>query len=371
MLELEVYTNDTKVEVGKQARFEVLIRNTGDTPATGIVLNDRYDQGFSFPGDPQRFLEIKKSINDISAGAEYSEFLTFNVQQAGQLCQNFTVTYSQGQPAKKQACIQAVQPQRQPQSQLELLKTGPRQRKAGEMALFSFSVKNVGETPLTNIEIVDTFDRELQPQLPAGAEIRNGSLFWNIPRLEVGQTRTFDVNCQCLAASKNACSTVSVSADTGTLDGTISQSEQWCLEISPNLGDVVPPNAPPPVGNVLPGVEPPAAGANDPNAAGTLRMELSLLANPVRVGTRATFQVVIRNRATTAEQQVQLSMTFPAELRPDVAAIRNDASVQPRFANGQLVFDPIATMAGNAQHMFTIPCIANQQGIRKRDRGTE
>ena len=54
VLELEVYTNDTETEVGKQARFEVVIRNTGDSTATGVVLNDSYDRGLAHLRDPER-----------------------------------------------------------------------------------------------------------------------------------------------------------------------------------------------------------------------------------------------------------------------------------------------------------------------------
>ncbi len=362
-LELEIYTNDSQIQVGQQARFEVVIRNTGDATATEIQLNDSFDQGLSHPGDPQGFQEIKKTVNDITAGDSYSEFLTFDVRKAGRLCQNYTVTYTGGS-AQKQACIQATQPQQQQQGRLQVTKQSPRQRNVGEIAPFTLSIKNVGEAPLTNIEIVDEYDRALLPQ-PTQPEIqhRNGSLFWSIPRIDVGETKRFDINCQCLTPKFEACSTVSVSADTGA--GAITQSEKSCTEIRPGQ-DVAPPATPAPGGGVFPGVNPPApsGGAANPNTTGALQMELLAFANPVQAGTRTTYQIVIRNSGTTPDQQVRLRVLFPAELTPDVAAIRNDANVRARFDKGELLFEPIKEMRTNERLEFVIPCNVNQPGVR-------
>ncbi len=363
-LELEVYTNDSQTHVGQPARFEVVIRNTGDATATGVRLNDSFDEGLFHQNDLQRILNIEKPINDITAGDSYSEFLTFEVRQAGRLCQNFTVTYTGGS-AQKKACIEASQPQQQqqPQGRLQVNKQGPRQRNVGETAQFTLSIKNVGEAPLTNIEIVDTYDRELLPKPFPGSQIRDGSLFWTIPRLAVNETKTFNVECQCVAPKLEVCSTVSVSADTGTI--AITQADKACTEIRPRLPDVIPPATQAPGGDVLPDVAPSAGGAAaSPIETGGLRMELIAFSNPVRAGARTTFQIVISNRGATFEQQVQLRVLFPPELTPDVTAIRNDANVQARFnnSNGELLFEPIKEMRPTERLEFVIPTNANQQG---------
>ena len=359
-LELEVYTDDSQTQVGRQARFEVVIRNTGDEAATGVRLRDEFNQGLAHPNDPQGFGTIEKGLSDVAAGATNSEFLTFDVRGVGRLCQNFTVTYNGGS-AQKQACIQATQPQAQPQGRLQVTKQGPRQSNVGESALFTLSIKNVGEAPLTNIEVVDTFDAELQPQPAEGAEIRNGSLFWRIPRLDVGAVWRRDVTCQCAAPKLQACGTVSVTAETGTLTGAISKAERSCIEIRPITGDVVPPVAPPPGGNVLPEIAPPTNGAAAP---GGLRMELNPFSNPVRASTRVTYQLVINNGGASSDQQVRLRVLFPVELTPDVAAIRNDANVRAQFNNGELLFEPITEIRPGERLEFLIPCNVNQQGVR-------
>ena len=364
-LELEVHQVSPNVVVGGEARFEVVIRNVGDSTATGVVLRDVFDQGLTHPSAPPGVFEIEnKNVGDIGPGDSRSLFLTFGVQQAGRLRQVISATSNEGARIERQAFVDVQQPQLQPEGRLQVTKQGPRQRNVGEMALFTLGIKNVGDAPLTNLEVVDTYDAELQPQPSGDAELRSGSLFWRIPRLGVGETWRRDVNCRCAAPKTESCGTVSVTAETGTLTGAISQAERSCIEIRPSVGDVVPPVTPPAGGAVVPNVVPPGGGDVSPNATGPLQLDLIPFANPVRAGTRLTFQLVIRNAGTSSDQQVRLRVLFPPELIPDVAQIRNEANIQAQFNNGELLFEPINEMRANERLEFVIPCNANQQGVR-------
>jgi len=369
VLELEVHdaNDNTAVLVGGEARFKVVIRNVGDSPATGVVLRDVFDQGLTHPSAGPGDFEIENTkIGDIGPGDSKTLFLTFGVVSAGRLRQVLTATSSEGAFAERQALVDVQQPVVQPQGRLEVTKRGPRMQIVGETALFTLSIRNIGDAPLTNIEVVDTYDRELQPKPSPGAEIRSGSLFWSIERLEVGDSWRQDVRCQCLAPKLEACGTVSVTADTGTAAPALSTAKASCLEIRPGR-DVVPGVVPAPGGDVLPGVTPPANSGTapaGPNATGALNMELLLFANPVRAGTQQTFQIVIGNNSSTPDQQVHLRVLFPPELTPDVTAIQTDAGVQWQFKNGELLFAPIAELRPEEKLEFTIPYNVNQPGVR-------
>ncbi len=368
-LELEVrLISDPQVEVGQQARFEVLIQNTGDSTATGIQLNDSFDAGLSHPADPDRVLQVKRTIRDISAGDVFRDYMTFDVLQAGNLCQNFTLTYDGGGSIERRSCIDVLQLRQQPQGRLQVTKQSPPVSNVGETALFTLAIKNVGDAPLTNIEIIEEYDRALLPKttLPE-ARFFDGRLVWSIPRLEVDETARFEVNCRCEAAKLEACSTVSVSAETGA--GSISTSENSCTKIRPVRQDVVPDVGPAQGDDVTPPVTPPpvGGGAVNPNDAGGLRMEILTLANPVRADTRMDIQIVISNRAPTSDRQVELRVLFPAELTPDVSAIQNDANVPAQFNpnNGELLFSPIKEVRNIERLVIRIPCNVLQPGVRE------
>jgi len=362
-LELEVHRDNAEVLVGGQARFEVVIRNVGDSPATGVVLRDAFDPGLTHPNAPPGVFEIENAnIGDIAAGDSRSLFLTFGVNKAGQLRQVITATSREGARAERQAILNVQQPQLQRRGRLEVRADAPRQRNVGESALFTLSIKNVGEAALTDIEILDEFDRALVARpTQQGYTLRNGNFVWAIPRLEVGETKNFDVNCQCMAPKLDACRIVLITADTGT--GPIRQAEKSCIEIRPSL-DVEPPVTPAPGGDVLPGVTPGGAAAANPNATGALRMEVLPSTTTVRAGAQMRFEISISNSAATPDEQVQLRVLFPPELSPNTQAITNDARVQWQFQNGELLFAPIETLRPNERLVFVIPCIANRPGVR-------
>ena len=55
-------------------------------------------------------------------------------------------------------------------------------------------------------------------------------------------------------------------------------------------------------------------------------MEILSYGNSARVGTRTTFQIIVKNGAAVADEKVALRVLFPPELTPDVTAVQ--ANVQ-------------------------------------------
>jgi len=342
VLELEIYGQD-EAQVGGQSRFEVVVHNRGDGVATGIVLNDRFDEGLSHLADKQRQLEIEKQLaRSLGPGDSVSDFITFDVLRAGRLCHEVTVRSSEGAETSKRACVTAAQPLPQKQPGLEVRKDGPRQRNVGEKALFTIVVKNTGEVPLTNLEIVDEYDKSLRPRpTQQGYEIVNGRIVWRWPRLEIGESKRLDVECECLTPAERACSLVRVTADGGLI-----RADDHCVEIRPRRADGAPAG------------ETPTA-----NAGGGLRLAITSFANPVRAGARATYQILIENTAAVPDEQVQLRVLFPPELTPDVSAVRAD--VGANLVGNELRFSPIAMIRANERLDFLIPVNVNQPGVAR------
>jgi uncharacterized repeat protein (TIGR01451 family) len=341
-LDLEIL-GESQVQVGAQTRFEVVIRNQGDGEATGIVLNSRYEQGLSHQMDRNKTMQIENSaVGSLAAGKSKSVFLDFDVVSSGRLCHNVTVRCNEGSEVSKRACVNAVQPAPQGEPALEVKKDGPRQVSVGDIALFSVVVKNTGDVPLTNVEIVDEYDRSLSPQpTRQGYEIVNGAIVWRLARLEVGASEKFEVQCTCLAPTNRACGLVKVTDDTPLL-----RVDDHCVEVLPRRDGA-------------------GAGAADvgPAQAGTLRLEIVSFSDPVRAGTRATYQILVANRAAAPEEQVQLRVVFPPELTPDLAAMRNDANVRGTLVGNELRFDPIAQIRADERLEFLIPVNVNQPGV--------
>ena len=339
-LDVQVY-GDTQAQVGSRTRFEVVIRNQGNGDATGIVLTDRYDQGLSHSPAGDQSMQIQNNrVGNLRPGESRSIFLEFGVVAAGRLCHDVSVRSNEGAEASGRSCVNAVQPEPLGQSDLTISKDGPRQVTLGDIVPFTVVVRNTGEVPLTNLVVVDEYDRSLSPQ-PAqqGFEVVGGNLQWRIDRLAPGESRRFDVPCSSLRPANRAGGLVKVTDDSGLL-----RVAEHYVEVLPGQGG----------GNVVPGG----------NAGGeTLRLSIEPSADTVVANSRTTIRFFVENRAAAPEQQVLLQVVFPPELTPDVNTMRNSANVRGALMGNELRFDPIAQLRPEERLEFLIPVSINQPGV--------
>jgi uncharacterized repeat protein (TIGR01451 family) len=353
VLEMEILGNDT-AKIGEEARFEVIIRNQGDTPATGLVLSDRFDEGFSHPNDRLGTRNITKPLSvTIAPGQSHTEYITFNILRAGSLCHDVNIRSSEGAETAKRACINVQELSIEEQPGMEVRKDGPRQSVVGETTLFTLSVKNTGRIPLTNVLVRDTYDSSLspRPRTPGAEENRNtGSgpeFIWRIPRLEPGEIKKFEVDATCQAPKTRACSVAYVSVEGGAGLGMVESADDHCIEI-------------------LESRAPGAAGPADviPNpAAGTGGLGLSISPyNPKPIaGSRATYQFFVQNNAATPDENLQLWVIFPPELGPDMATVQADVGAQ--LVGNELRFNPVAMIRPNERLSFTVTTSVIRAGI--------
>ena len=352
-LDIEILGSDTG-QVGGEARFEVIIRNTGDAAATGLVVNDRFDAGFRHPNDNLGTRNIDKPLSiTLAPGQAHTEFITFEIVGAGNLCHDVRVRSAQGAEAAKRACINVPLRDLEKQPGMEVNKDGPRLSTVGETVLFTLSVKNTGAVPLANIEVLDEYDAALaaRPRTEGYKTVPNDDnrsrFIWQIPRLEVGEVKRFEVDCTCRAPKQRACSIASVTAEGGEEIGLVPSADEHCLEIvesrAPGAGgptDVVPP----------------AAGG-----AGGLRLSISPYNRKPIVGSRATYQFFVENGSSTPDEQVQLRVSFPPELVPDMATLQSDVAGQ--LVANELQFNPVAMIRANERLSFTVTASVLRAGI--------
>ncbi len=307
-------------EVGTDATFTIEVTNRGDTPATTVVISDRFDAGLQHTAAAS---PIEANVAQIAARETRRITVTFHVAQAGQLCQEVTVTADGNLRGEGRTCITAADraglavppaagptpaappsnptpavppaaaaPQTIPRtpggSRLTVHMTGPDHRKLGESAQFVSTVTNVGDAPLNNVLVSDVAETSLEVTgAEVGFEIRGGALTWTVPTLEPGQSKSFRVDCRCVKESTRACNRVNVTADGGTTGG-----DEACVEIT----------------------APAAAAAATPATASKMSIAVADQADPIRAGGETTYQIVLSNNGAGRAKQVALSVTVSPEM---------------------------------------------------------
>ncbi len=329
-LDLEI-TGDPNVQVGGTARFELVIRNTGTGQATGLVIRDQFDPGFSHLRDPDRNLEIENQLpGTLGPGETRSIFLTFDVLKPGELCHDVTVTCAEGVRAIDRACVNAAAPLPQNRPAVEITKQGPRQATVGETKLFATVVRNTGSVAVTNLQVVDEYDQFLTATpFTEGSRVENNRLVWTIPRLEPGDSRRFETQVLCRAPAAQACSTVRVVGD-GVQTG-----DRQCVEVLQALG---------------------TGGGQS-----TLRLSITPYLLEMRQNSRTTVDVQLANRGAMSDRNVQLRVIFTPELVPDANLIRAD--VASSVVGNEVRFNPVSELRPNEPLRFSIPIDAFSTGV--------
>jgi uncharacterized repeat protein (TIGR01451 family) len=211
------------VSVGEFVSFDVTVTNRGESTARNILVYDRFDRGLTHEGDVEKRSAIEyRAMRDLASGETGNVSLTFRVIAPGRQCHEVTVSADGAASFTTQpGCVVGRQ------AALQVRLDSVRRQVVGQPVEFNISVRNVGDVPATNIEIVQQFAPALQPI--AGADqllAPDGTIRLRIDRLNPNEVRPFPTQARCASPSANACSRVTVTAEGG-----VSQQTDACLEI--------------------------------------------------------------------------------------------------------------------------------------------
>jgi uncharacterized repeat protein (TIGR01451 family) len=341
--------------VGEAVKTTFRVINRGSALVSGLVLKDRFDEGLEHASGSN---PIQAEIGDLGPGAEWRRTVTLRVTKAGRLCQDAEVASPDGTRATATHCLvasgdapaespaantpapnsPATQPPTEPsRPALTVRKTGPQRLAVGELAQFVMTVTNTGTETLTDLKIVDSYDKptlEVE-QASTGFTVTAGSLEWTIRSLAPGRSVERQVNCRCKQPVARACNRVVVSAEPN-----LSAASEACLEI-------VAASTPAPA-------TPPRAAAAGALTVGVVGEKATL--NP---GDEAVYQVSVTNSSAQPDRNVTLNVTLN-----DLGTIRKVESVVRASLSGRTAkFEPIAELRAGETVKFDVH-------VRAADRGT-
>jgi uncharacterized repeat protein (TIGR01451 family) len=321
-------TGPDKATVGQQVRFELDIVNHGDTQVTGLVLKDRFDDGFvhATASSP-----IQVELKPFAPNQGQKIGITFKVAKAGRLCHTVELSGPNGVNQTRQACLEATNPAPPSKPALSLKISGPKTAHVGETALFTIEVKNTGDAKIANLRVANSFDSRLLEAKAADPDFQQtgSELSWVLATLDPGQSAQRQVKFNCLADGR-VCDKATAS------DGMeMTLGDEACLEIAP--------------------AEPP------PGAGGKLSITAAARANPIKVGSDTSFVITVSNAGPNPEQKVALVVKIPEQMQYVEGAAQNPTKVG--VVDGQTVrFEPIAQLAAGEKVTFEVRAHANRAG---------
>jgi uncharacterized repeat protein (TIGR01451 family) len=341
-LEVSLHGPDT-AEVGADVQFDIEVVNRGAAPATRLLVSDRFDLGLEHVKSTS---PIERDLADLPPGGTARFNVNFRVTRPGQLCQDITVTGDGGLRGTARRCMAArepvaEQPQQPPAAEpaappaetpqtpavepaappaaaptegvpIVIKQTGPARQRVGETALFTIQVTNQGRQAIGNLEIANHFETTLRPLRATedSSWLPGGALGWKVPRLEPGKTLRRSIEFTCLRETPRSCNRVTV---TGT--GLAPVAEEACLEIVGPEGEAA------------------AAAAENQTP---LEVTVAETADPVKVGSDTTYQILVTNKGPQSVFDVTLTITYGNELRFEGAA--SPLPERPKLVPGEIRF---------------------------------
>jgi uncharacterized repeat protein (TIGR01451 family) len=271
-----------KVGVGETLTFRVEVANPGDLYARNVVLRDVRPPTLEFlnstPAGQTRGDYHEWSLGDLAP--REARIFTVNCRAVHDGAIRYCFRASGRDDLQTEGCADV----NVFTSQLSLQVSGPETATVGDEVTFRIEITNTGDTPLTNVALLDQYDPGLRH---AGGQ--TGKIERLIGTLGPREKRSdLAVTFNVVTAGRH-CHTVTVSADGGHSDAV-----QRCVVATAAAA-------------------PPA----DTPAAPQARLSVRVVAPPqMRVGDEAVFVIEIRNISTVPATNLRITQRFDAALDP-------------------------------------------------------
>ncbi len=307
-----------QAEVGDEVTFFIEITNQSDQPLTNLVFTDTFSEGLRQVDG--LVSPIEKSIDELPPGEISRISIVFEVLEGGELCHTLNLTADGGHAAQGRSCVTAADNRPAPQPGIQTTITGPPQSHVGEQAPYVISVTNTGNVPLTNVQARFDFSPALAPRTAAERHVWDqGGLLWRdvISTLAVGQTKQIEVTCECLQINPAAQAHSSVSATPNVTDTATTTTS---IQAAPHIPRTIPRGE----GDPVPGRQPfPASGE--------LKVTVSDLRDPIRLGSESKYLITITNDRNISDQAINVTIKVSEQMEiTRVAGIPGKAPVAAR-----------------------------------------
>ena len=368
-LELSMEGPDQAV-VGQNVIFQTKVTNVGQVAASGLVINDRFDPGLQHA--QVRGQLIQKKLDKTPAPGEPAWVLApgesqwidveLRVVQAGRLCNTMEILVGGEVVATTQKCITAVvqtgavreqpgpgpQPPPEPQpglaaepANVSVDMMGPVVSPVGQTAQFVIEVMNQGRQPLTNVQVVDEFDREFEPTGASDGYAERppdnplAPFVWTIDQLQPGKMHRYKFQARCLSPAAAACNRVTVISSQGAA---IAEDRVY-VEIR---------QAP---------AMPAPTGAN-------LDVSIEDIHDPIDLNKTKTFTIRVVNTGMVDDHNLTLTVAIPAEMDPiKFKTTGPPSSGSPKFEGRIVRFAPVDTIKPGDILEYRVGVAAKQAGL--------
>ncbi|MGV3482974.1 MAG: hypothetical protein ACO1RT_01005 [Planctomycetaceae bacterium] len=292
-----------QVLIGQQLEIELEVSNPGSGAATGVVMQEDVPEGLEHPKGRQ----LDNVIGTLAPGEVRRQVLRLRAVGAGQIENRIRLTGDDGLTSEHAVTVQVVAPQ------LAIELEGPSRRFLERQATFNVNLANVGTADATNVEIVAYLDRgfsfvgtEYQGQYDPARH----AVYWSLAELPAEGRGSVPLKLLPIEQGERA---IRLEAK-----GDLNAIAQYEKNVSVDT-------------------------------LAELTFSITDDADPIEVGSEATYEIRISNRGSRDDTDVKMQMQLPAGL--ELVSSEAEASTDGR---GLIAFAPTMSLPAGGETIHRV-----------------
>jgi uncharacterized repeat protein (TIGR01451 family) len=301
-------TGPAEVVFGQQQIYKLTITNPGTGDADDCTIH-------LIPITPGEGTAASHRVGTLAAGASKSVEIELTARQAGRLVIKAEATADGDLKANASEEVFVRR------AGLEIVLAGPKVHYAGAPALYEVRVKNPGDAPAQNVNVVAALPSEVELLAASHSghhEPSRGEVTWTVDQLAAGSEQVFTVKCALKTTGINRVEALA------TADGDLKDTALVNTQVMA-LADLV--------------------------------LDVTDTPGPIPVGQDMTYEVRIRNRGSNSAEGVDVVAYFSEGVEP----IAVDGGNHELNA-GTVLFKPIASLAAGDETVYKIKARASVPG---------
>jgi len=309
MLSIEK-TGPATAKIGEQVTYNFIVRNTGSSPAEGVVVSDMVPDGMSHSSGLR---VVSFDPVNLGPGEGRQGTVSFRVDQRGRFTNSVSARSGNAGAVYAQAVTAVIQ------QQIAVLKTGPREQFIGKNADYLIVVSNPGDTVLNGVTVTDSAPAGTSIVSAQGASVSGDTARWSLPQLRPGERVGFNISLR-----GNQAGTTVNGVTAGSSEGLIANSSAETLW----------------------------------RGFAAILLEMVDDPDPLQIGEMTTYTIRVTNQGTAPDSNISLTVNFPENISPV-----NAAGVTGGFVRGRSVqFEALPILNAKQVATWTIRARATAVG---------
>jgi len=282
--------------------FTVIVKNTGDAPATNVRIVDVLPEGMTML-DGRKKAEF--DIGTLAPGVSKAGKMTVKASKVGTYTNTASVTGDGGLKASASSTTVVKVPV------LVLTKTAPKMRFVGRNVKYTLSVTNNGDAAAKNTVLVDTLPATAQfVSASNGGQASGGKITWQLGTLAPKASATVTVTLKAVAL--------------GELRN-YATATAYCAKASGESTTIV-------------------------KGIPAILLECVDIEDPIEAGSQVTYVITVTNQGSADGTNIQIKCTLPAEQGYVSSTADTKAAVEGKV----VTFAPLAKLAPKAKTVFKV-----------------